>query len=149
LNGALNGALNGVAIIGCGLIGQKRAKALAGAHLVACADAVSARAQQLAATYGAIACDSREAIRRDDVQIVVVATTNDALATVAREAIEAGKHVLIEKPAARSVAEIEPLIEAAERKRVQVRVGFNHRYHPALLKAREIVDSGAAGDLMF
>jgi predicted dehydrogenase len=141
--------LTGVAIIGCGLIGQKRAKALSGASLVACADVVPARAQQLAATYDATACDWQEAVRRDDVEIVVVATTNDALAAVAREAIEAGKHVLIEKPAARSVAEIDPLIEAAERKRVQVRVGFNHRYHPALLKARELVDSGAAGDLMF
>ncbi|HEX7191056.1 MAG TPA: Gfo/Idh/MocA family oxidoreductase [Thermoanaerobaculia bacterium] len=141
--------LSGVAIVGCGLIGQKRARALAGARLVACADAVAARAQQLAATYGAIVCDWQEAVRRDDVRIVVVATTNDALAAIAREAIEAGKHVLIEKPAARSVAEIDPLIDAAGRKRVQVRVGFNHRYHPALLKAREIVDSGAAGDLMF
>jgi predicted dehydrogenase len=138
-----------VAIVGCGLIGQKRARALGGARLVACADLTTARAQQLASSYGAVACDWTDAVSRDDVQIVVVATTNDALATVALQAIEAGKHVLIEKPAARSVAEIDPLIEAADRKGVQVRVGFNHRYHPALQKAREIVDSGAAGDLMF
>jgi predicted dehydrogenase len=141
--------LNGVAIIGCGLIGPKRARALPGARLVACADLIAERAQQLAAAYDAIACDWQEAVRRDDVQIVIVATTNDALAAVAYEAIEAGKHVLIEKPAMRHVAEIDPLIEAAERRRVQVRVGFNHRYHPALLKARELIDAGACGDLMF
>ncbi len=141
--------LNGVAIIGCGLIGPKRARALPGARLVACADLIAERAQQLARTYGATACDWQEAVRRDDVGIVIVATTNDALASVAYEAIEAGKHVLIEKPAMRCVSEIDPLIEAADRQRVQVRVGFNHRYHPALLKARELVDAGACGDLMF
>jgi predicted dehydrogenase len=138
-----------VAIVGCGLIGQKRARALAGARLVACADLSAARAEDLASSYGAVACNWKDAVRRDDVQLVVVATTNDALATVALEAIQAGKHVLIEKPAARSVAEIDPLIEAADRQGVQVRVGFNHRYHPALQKVREIVDSGALGELMF
>jgi predicted dehydrogenase len=141
---------SGVAIVGCGLIGQKRSRALAGARLIACADAVAARAQELATASGATShADWKEVVHRDDVQIVVVATTNDALATVALEAIEAGKHVLIEKPAGRSVAEVDALIEAAARRRVQVRVGFNHRYHPALLKAREIVDCGALGDLMF
>lgn len=142
--------MNGVAIIGCGLIGQKRARALGGAKLIVCSDLVATRAEQLAATYRAEHCDDwRDAVRRDDVNIVVVAATNDALAMIAQEAIEAGKHVLIEKPAGRSAGEIDPLIEAAERRDVRVRVGFNHRYHPALLKAREIVDSGAIGDLMF
>jgi predicted dehydrogenase len=142
--------MNGVAIIGCGLIGQKRARALDGARLIVCSDLVAARAEQLATAYHAEYCsDWRDAVRRDDVNIVVVAATNDALAMIAREAIEAGKHVLIEKPAGRSVDEIDPLIEAAERRDVRVRVGFNHRYHPAMLKAREIVDSGAMGDLMF
>jgi predicted dehydrogenase len=139
-----------VAIIGCGLIGQKRARALSGARITVCCDAVGDRAESLARPHDAVSCDDwRHAVSRDDVDIVIVATTNDMLAPIALAAIEAGKHVLVEKPAARSVAEIEPLIEAAQRRNVRVRVGFNHRYHPALLKAREIIDSGAAGDLMF
>jgi predicted dehydrogenase len=139
-----------VAIIGCGLIGQKRARALSGARVTICCDAVSDRAESLARPHDAVSCDDwRDAVSRDDVDIVIAATTNDMLAPIALAAIEAGKHVLVEKPAARSVAEIEPLIEAAQRRNVRVRVGFNHRYHPALLKAREIIDSGAAGDLMF
>jgi predicted dehydrogenase len=68
---------------------------------------------------------------------------------VARFAVETGKHVLVEKPAARSVVEIDRVIEATARSRRLVRVGFNHRYHPALLKARELFDSGALGPLMF
>ena len=143
--------MTGVAIIGCGLIGQKRARALAGANLVACADVMSERADALArAVSGATAAaDWRDAIDRPDVNIVVVATTNDALADVATFALGAGKHVLVEKPAARSVAEIDPVIEAAAKAGRQVRVGFNHRYHPAFLKARALWESGALGELMF
>jgi predicted dehydrogenase len=141
----------GVAIVGCGLIGRKRATALGGARLVACADVDRARAEALAGTSaGAEAADDwRAAIDRADVDLVIVATTNDALADIARAAVEAGKHVLIEKPAGRSVAEIDELIDAARRHRRLVRVGFNHRYHPALRKARELFEAGELGDLMF
>lgn len=139
-----------VAIVGCGLIGQKRAAALAGAKLVACCDAVADRAESLARRYDAAHCDDwQQIVRRDDVDVVIVATTNDMLAPISLAAIEAGKHVLVEKPAARHAGEVEPLIAAAEKHDVRVRVGFNHRYHPALLKAREVIDSGALGDLMF
>ena len=141
----------GVAIVGCGLIAQKRAKALAGAQLTACADVKRERAEALARTAsGAAASDDwRAAIDRADVGIVIVATTNDMLAEISRAAVEAGKHVLVEKPAGRCVAEIETVLEAVRRRRGIVRVGFNHRYHPALQKARELFESGVLGDLMF
>jgi predicted dehydrogenase len=71
------------------------------------------------------------------------------LAKISRGAVEAGRHVIVEKPAARSVAEIDTVITAAERHRRLVRVGFNHRYHPALQKAHELFRAGALGDLMF
>ncbi len=84
----------GVAIVGCGLIGQKRAQALGPARLVACADVALERAQKLAQPTGAVAtADWRSAVVRDDVSIVVVATTNDALAEVTVAAVQAGKHV--------------------------------------------------------
>ena len=108
--------MTGVAIIGCGLIGGKRAQALAGARLVACADVLPDRARALAQTVsGASACDDwNTAVRDSAVGIVIVATTNDALAPVTLAALEAGKHVLVEKPAARSVEEIERLIAAEQ-----------------------------------
>ncbi len=140
----------GVAIIGCGLIGQKRAAALGPARLVACHDLDPAPAESLAARHGAAVEKSWEAcVKRSDVEVVVVATTNDALARISATAAEAGKNVLVEKPGGRSVGEIDGVIDAAKRGGALVRVGFNHRYHPALLKAREIVDSGALGPLMF
>ena len=141
----------GVAILGCGLIGQKRSKTLAGANLVVCADVDEKRAKSLAAGFPN--CDAtadwRAAVQRDDVDIVIVAATNDALVETSLAAVQAGKHVLVEKPAARNVAELDLLIAAARNSDVLVRVGFNHRYHPALLKAHELVDAGELGELMF
>jgi len=83
------------------------------------------------------------------VDAVVVSTTNQWLAAISLAAVEAGKHVLVEKPAARNSGELLALIAAAESQKVCVQVGFNHRYHPGFQKAREIVDSGVLGPLMF
>jgi predicted dehydrogenase len=140
-----------VAIIGCGLIGNKRARALGDSRLVAVADTNLARAQQLAAQHpGCLATsDWRTIVERDDVDLVIAATTNDALTPVSLAAVQAGKHVLVEKPAARSPAELEPLIAAARAADVIVKVGFNHRFHPAFQKARAIFDSGVLGPLMY
>jgi predicted dehydrogenase len=140
---------NGVGIVGCGLIGRKRAAALGGARLAACADTDAGRARALAATSGAAVCDWRDLVRRADVGLVVVATTNDALAEISIAALEAGKHVLVEKPAARNVAELDGVLAAARAAGRLVRVGFNHRYHPALRKARELLAAGAMGPMMF
>ena len=140
-----------VAIIGCGRVGQKRASSLAGSRLVACADVLSTRAEALARTVsGAVsATDWRVVLERKNVDVVIVSATNDLLVKITLAAIAAGKHVLVEKPAARSVAELDPVIEMAERLNLLVRVGFNHRYHPALCKAKELCVSGAIGELMY
>ncbi len=141
----------GIAIVGCGLIGAKRAAVLGPeGRLVACADLDLTRALELAAPYGALAVDDwRQVLQLDGVDIVIVSTRHDALSDITRAAIAAGKHVLVEKPAARSVLEIESVLAALKNAQVKVRVGFNHRYHRALRKARELVDGGAIGELMF
>jgi predicted dehydrogenase len=140
-----------VAIVGCGLIGRKRAAALAGCRLRICADVVPERAAALAATvpYTEALNDWRTAVTRPDVDIVVVATTHDRLAEIAAAAANAGKHVLIEKPGARRAAELDAVRVAAQRTNVRVRVGFNHRFHPALLKAQQLVREGVTGPLLF
>ena len=140
----------GVGIIGCGLIGQKRAKALGEGRLLACADVSEARANALAGNSGAKAfADWRELLALPEIDVVVVATLHDSLAEITFAAVEAGKHVLVEKPAARTPSELEPVMRAAESRGVKVHVGFNHRYHRAFRKAREIYDTGALGELMF
>ncbi|HSZ55121.1 MAG TPA: Gfo/Idh/MocA family oxidoreductase [Tepidisphaeraceae bacterium] len=139
------------AIIGCGLIGNKRAKALGDSPLVATADTDLARAKQLAAPFPGCEASSdwQALVKSSDIDLVIVATTNDVLAPATLAAVRAGKHVLVEKPAARNAAELEPVALAAQQAGVVVKVGFNHRFHPAFLKAREIFDSGVLGPLMF
>jgi predicted dehydrogenase len=140
-----------VAIVGCGLIGQKRAQALGAAQLVAAADTVFERAARLAARHPGCEAmaDWRACVVRPDVDGVVVSTINASLAEVTLHAVQHGKHVLVEKPGARSAAELEPVLEAAQRMGVVVKVGFNHRVHPAFAKARGLFDAGAIGPALY
>ncbi len=140
-----------VAIVGCGLIGAKRSRALGAAQLAVVCDVNLERAQALAKTAPGVeaSADWRGTVTRPDIDIVVVATIHDQLAPITAAAVEAGKHVLVEKPGACRAAELAPIMAAARRTGSLVRVGFNHRYHPALRKAREIADSGVLGPMMF
>lgn len=139
-------ALN-VAIVGCGLIGRKRAAALAGCELAIACDVDTARAESLGAARATT--DWQAAVTSDAVDLVIVATTHDMLAPIAAAAARAGKHVLIEKPGARRAGELDEVAEAARASGVLVRVGFNHRYHRPLLMARALFDAGEIGPLMF
>jgi predicted dehydrogenase len=139
-----------VAIVGCGLIGHKRAKALGDHVLAAAVDANVARAQQLAAAHPGCTASSawQSVMARADIDLVIVATTNDALAAVTDAAVTQGKHVLVEKPGARNADELAPVAAKARAAGMQVKVGFNHRFHPAFAKARALIDTGAIGRLM-
>lgn len=144
-------AQQGVAIVGCGLIGYKRAAALAGAELLWCVDVDLKKATGLASSHQPAQASEHwaRAVTDPAVQIVIVATPNNFLAPVAIDALRAGKDVLIEKPAGRNRHETQQIIDTANRTGGLVRVGFNHRYHPAFQRARAIVDEGALGELMF
>jgi predicted dehydrogenase len=87
-------------------------------------------------------------VLRKDVDAVLICTPNHLLAPIALEALKHGKHILVEKPAGIRLEEVEELSLTAQAANLKVRVGFNHRYHPAFLKAREIFDSGILGPLM-
>jgi predicted dehydrogenase len=140
-----------IGIIGCGMIGNKRAKALGSrGRLVACVDTNIDKAVALAEIYDATALTNwAELLQIPSIDIVIVSTLHDSLAEITCAAIQVGKNVLVEKPAARSATELEKVISVLKNHNVKVRVGFNHRYHPALLKAKEIVDSNGLGELMF
>jgi predicted dehydrogenase len=140
-----------VGIIGCGLIGKKRALALGQHNLVMAVDTDIRRAEAVAAlgSHTLVSTDFNDVIKDPSIDIVIISTTNDMLAPISLLAVQAGKHVLVEKPAARNYQEIESVMMAARENKVKVKVGFNLRYHPAMQKAREIVDSGKMGELMF
>ena len=132
-------------------MGQKRARSLAGAKLVACADLDRSKSGDLARHVKGCAVfpDWPSVIKNDQIDLVIVATPHNLLAEIAAAAVKEGKHVLVEKPGARNADELRGLISIADSAGVCVRVGFNHRYHPAFQQARELVDSGKIGSLMF
>jgi len=139
------------ALVGCGLIGRKRAASLKPGQLRYACDLDATRAAQLAnpcASAQAIT-DYRQALADPAVDAVIVATLNGSLAPITLAAVRAGKHVLVEKPGALNAAQLRTVHAAAEKAGVRVRLGYNHRFHPALQKARELADSGALGPMMF
>jgi predicted dehydrogenase len=141
-----------IGIIGYGLIGRRRAAVArqAGHRVVAVVDLDAAKAAAVAQESGARPfSDWRRLVERVDIDAVVVATFNAALAPVTIASLESGKHVLCEKPLGRNFAEAEQMVAAAGKTGRILKTGFNHRHHPAVWKARELVRQGAIGPLMF
>jgi len=140
------------AIIGCGLIGKKRVTGMpAGSQLVVACDTNLPRAEELVklAKAGRACADFNDAVSDPKVEVVFIATLNSMLAPIALAAVKNGKHVLVEKPAAIHTQELDEIEAAARKTGALVRVGYNHRYHPAALKAVELFQSGALGPMMF
>lgn len=140
-----------VAIIGAGLIGGKRARALPeGEDLSIICDVDKQRGKQFANDFNCLyESDWKKVVANNSINTLIVCTTNNWLAPITIEAIKAGKHVLSEKPGAINVRELKSIISTHKKRPVAVMVGYNHRYHPAILKARELVDSKKYGDVLF
>jgi predicted dehydrogenase len=140
-----------VGIVGCGLIGRKRAEALEPSdELVGCVDVRPEAAAVLAADHGGHAYTTvDELFGAASPEVVVVATSHDSLARLAATALHAGSHVLVEKPAGLGTAELSELSAVAESVGKRVKVGFNHRFHPAIARLAAEVASGAHGGLMY
>jgi predicted dehydrogenase len=143
----------GVAMVGLGRFGSKRIQALGAdrrARLCVVADVLAGRAHSVAQELGCEHTENWErAVTWPGVEIVVVSTPTQALSQIAAAAVEAGKHVLVEKPFGRNAGEVWPIVAAAERKGLCLQVGYNHRYHPALAKAHALLEEGAIGRLHF
>jgi len=139
-------------IVGCGLMGNKRAKYLPYGSLKLCVDSDINKAQKMVNGLdgaSAIATTTTDGML-STVDAVFICTPNAYLAPNALKAISAGKHVFIEKPGGISTIEIVELMAAATENNVKVRIGYNHRYHPAIMKARKIIQYyNGIGQIMF
>ncbi|NUP99015.1 MAG: Gfo/Idh/MocA family oxidoreductase [Armatimonadetes bacterium] len=119
-----------------------------GYRIIAACDLVAERAQMLADAADARAyTDYRDLVNDPEVDLVVVATRSDTHAEVDIAALEAGKHVVAEKPFATSLAEADRIIAAAAKARGRLLVRQNRRFDPAFLHIREILASGRLGEL--
>jgi predicted dehydrogenase len=138
-----------IGVVGCGYIGHPHAKAITrvpNAQLVAVADLNRGSADLFAAEYHAQPYgDYHEMLARADIDAVVVATPPTAHAEVTIAALEAGKHVLVQKPLALTVDECDRMIEAARKADRQLMNAFFEMYHPAFAAAKKLIDAEVIG----
>ena len=142
----------GVCVIGCGRAGMIHARTFArgidGARLVAMVDpvqeAVDAACQELETGY----LDYRDALKDDAVDAVVVVTPTVYHKDIVIAAADAGKHILCEKPMAMTVEECDAMIDATERNKVKLQIGFMRRFDRSFLQAKERIDRGEIGEVV-
>ena len=139
------------AVLGTGDIGKLRAESIVAnpdTELVAVADVDLARAQSIAAGTAAKAfADYRDAISAGGLDAVVVSSPVHLHEEMCLAALEAGSHVLCEKPLANSLEACRRILKAAEDRGLTLGVGFNHRFYPAMKYAEECVRTGVIGRL--
>lgn len=140
-----------IGLIGCGEIGALRASAIGhskAVELLAVSDLDHSRGQQLARRYNCSAtADWRQLIDRDDLDAVIVSTPPNLHAEMSIAALNAGKHVLCEKPLARTPEECAAMVQAALQNDRWLATGFNYRFYPSVRKARALLNTGAIGEL--
>lgn len=140
-----------VGIVGGGFMGRVhgRSARVAGAEVVAAVGSSPARAAKAAEAVGANAAyaDVDEMLRLADVDVVHVCTPNQSHLPISLTVLEAGRHVICEKPLATSSRDAERLQEAAHRSGRVATVPFVYRYHPMVREMRTRVQAGYAGQI--
>ena len=138
-------------LVGCGRVAPRHAQALAelpGARLVAVADVIESRAQRFAKEYRAEAyTDYRRLLERRDLDAVSICTPSGMHAAMAIEAMQAGRHVLVEKPMAMNLRDADRMIATEQATGVTLGVVLQNRYNPPMQDLRRIVDEGKLGRL--
>lgn len=140
-----------IAIIGAGLIGRKRALALPkGITIKTICNRGEAKGRAFAKEFNCeYIKDWKKTVDDKEIKAVIIATDHQSLSPIAIRAISNGKHVLIEKPGARNLKELKMIYKAHKKHKVVVVFGYNHRYHPAIQKAKQLVDSRKYGQVLF
>ena len=140
-----------IGIIGCGLIGYKRAKSLGSkGKLVACADVNINRTKKIILNKKIqVFTDWKKLLNIKEIDIVIIATPHNQLSKILLQAYKKKKHILVEKPGSKNLKEITKVISKVKNSKIKIRVAFNHRYHPSIIKSQEIIESGIIGKPMY
>lgn len=140
------------AVIGAGFIGLDHVKAYKSwpdAEVVAVAETNAVRADELARTFGIRAYGDYESLlASEDVQAVSICVPTGLHLPVALAAAKAGKHILLEKPMARTVSECDAIREACQSSGVKLMLGFTHRFHSELRLAKRMIAEGQLGQVL-
>lgn len=139
-----------LAVIGCGDWGKNSAKTLASlGALGAIVDQKTADKENMARTYGVHVSSLEDVLQDDTILGCVVATPTPTHYAIAQACLQAGKHVLLEKPFTGCLEKAESLMRLAKEREVVLMVGHLLRYHPAFLKIAEWVHTGKLGEIFF
>lgn len=142
-----------VSIIGAGLQAMRRGPVVVGSNedvLVSVSSKSIDDARNIARIFSCEYDDSwRVTVARRDVEAVIICTPPSSHFEIAEAAMSFGKHVLCEKPLSMDVNEATKMVNIAEKEGVVFKCGFNHRHHPAISRAKKIVDSGKIGGITF
>ena len=138
-----------VAIVGCGLIGEKRALSIPSKNIHTVCDTDTNQAKILATKVNAdFTSNYNDIINSNDIDIVVISTPNYLIKEIAIKALNSNKHVLSEKPLGKNAAESKEMTECANKNNKILYTGFNHRFHPSILKAKDLINSNKIGDIL-
>jgi myo-inositol 2-dehydrogenase/D-chiro-inositol 1-dehydrogenase len=142
-----------IGIIGCGRVANglhlPALEHVPEARVLALADVDAGRLQRVADAHGVPArhADHRALIDDPAIDAIAVCVPARQHAEIALEALDAGKHVLVEKPLALSIADADRLVDRAARSDRVAMVGFNLRWHPLVRQARSLITAGALGEI--
>ncbi|MDP7360992.1 MAG: Gfo/Idh/MocA family oxidoreductase [Candidatus Latescibacteria bacterium] len=144
-----------VGLVGAGGVGRKRALAVCQderTDLCLVCDTIEDRAREIASEVDGQAARTvvnwQTAVEATDVDVVIVSTTHDMLAPISAAALQAGKHVLCEKPLGRNATEAKQATVAAAESGKVLHAGYNHRFHPAIRQLQEALAGGSLGEAM-
>src|SRR5882724_875216 len=140
-------------IIGCGAIAQRRhlpeCAANPASKVAALADPVKERVEEIAAKYSAKAyTDYKEMLKDKELDAIVVCGPNTLHAAQSIEALQAGKHVLCEKPMATTREDAKAMIDTAKKAKKYLMIGLNQRLMPPHVRAKQILKSGRLGKVL-
>lgn len=134
-------------IVGHGYMGEIRKRVIDARDDLVLVGVAEPSKENRAKIKGTEAFSNAEELLGCDLDVVFVATPNDVAPKYVIDSLRAGRHVFCEKPPGRSVQDIRD-IRAVETGGLKLMFGFNHRYHPAVLRAKAIIDSGRLGRLI-
>jgi predicted dehydrogenase len=139
-----------VGIIGCGLIGRKRALALETTDIiVACCDTNKEVGKKFAEDFNCkFYCKYLDLLANTNCDIIIVAVINKNAQKIVSFSLKMGRYVLVEKPMGMNYKESEKILDDVNENKSILKVGFNHRFHPALLKAKQLFDINSIGKLL-
>ena len=146
-----------IGIIGCGgIANNKHMPSLAklpNVEMVAFCDVIPERAEAAKAKYGKpdarVYTDYKELLKEAEVEVVHVLTPNKSHADISVDALYAGKHVMCEKPMAKTAADAERMVAAAKATGKKLTIGYQHRQKPQSIYAKKYIDTGALGEIYY